>query len=631
MGPYPDSQDETRPLSDDEAPEQRLAPEMVLVNRYAIEEVIGVGGMGSVYRARDLHFPAITKLVAVKEMISEVRDQFMREMIVKNFEREANLLATLSHPSIPRIYDYFTQDERSYLVLEFIHGKDLEAILSESQELFPVEQVVGWAIELCDVLDYLHTHKPEPIIFRDMKPSNVMINQHGRIVLIDFGIAKAFQHGQKGTMMGTEGYSPPEQYRGEGSPVGDIYALGATLHHILTRKDPQKEPPFTFAERPIREFNPQVSPELEAVIKKALEYLPEDRYQSAKEMKEALVHAIRMEGISGGRIAVPGVIDRVGQEIKPRWVFEAEDEIRGSPVLNGGVVYFGALDNNLYALDAEGGEFFWKYPTKGGIVGRPAVHEYFIYIGSEDNYLHVVSTRTGQVVWTYRTEGRVRASPVVTDDFVFIGSDDCSLHGLNLMTGRRLWRYVADGPVRSTPFVDDKLIYFGCEEGDFFCIDTMGELHWHFKSKRAVTSSPLVSDGMVFFGSMDASFYAFDAKMGWEVWRYRMGKGSISSPCIYRDMIFTGCVDGMIYCLDRDNGREIWTYQTGHQVTGSPVVNNGMLLCGSVDGNMYCLDAVSGSLIWKFASGGPITGAPAVSDDYLFFGSTDHHIYAIQI
>ena len=100
------------------------------------------------------------------------------------------------------------------------------------------------------MLTYLHGHQPQPVIFRDMKPSNVMIDQHGHIRLIDFGIARVFQPGQKGTMIGTEGYSPPEQYRGEASPAGDIYALGATLHHLLTRRDPRAEPPFSFSERP---------------------------------------------------------------------------------------------------------------------------------------------------------------------------------------------------------------------------------------------------------------------------------------------------------------------------------------------------------------------------------------------
>ena len=163
--------------------------------------------MGSVYRARDLHFPNVVKLVAVKEMINLAPDPLVRQTIVQNFEREANLLATLNHPSIPRIYDYFTEDNRSYLVLEFVHGKDLEAVINDSNGFLPEDQVISWAIQLCDVLAYLHAHKPDPIIFRDMKPSNIMINHNGDVILVDFGIAKTFQSGVKGTMIGTEGYS----------------------------------------------------------------------------------------------------------------------------------------------------------------------------------------------------------------------------------------------------------------------------------------------------------------------------------------------------------------------------------------------------------------------------------------
>jgi serine/threonine protein kinase len=123
-----------------------LSSGTTLVKRYVIQEVIGVGGMGSVYRARDLHFPSVVKLVAIKEMINRAPDVLVRKNIVQNFEREANILATLNHPSIPRIYDYFSEDNRSYLVLEFIHGKDLEAIISETGGFLAEERVLGWAL-----------------------------------------------------------------------------------------------------------------------------------------------------------------------------------------------------------------------------------------------------------------------------------------------------------------------------------------------------------------------------------------------------------------------------------------------------------------------------------------------------
>ena len=389
------------------------------------------------YRARDMHFPNVTKRVAVKEMISQVRDPSMRETIVRNFEREANLLATLEHPAIPKIYDYFTQNDRSYLILEFIDGKDLETVLVDTQGFFPESQIISWGIELCDVLSFLHNHQPEPIIFRDMKPSNVMVDQRGHIILVDFGIAKTFQTGQKGTMIGTEGYSPPEQYKGEAGPLSDIYALGATLHHLLTRRDPRLEAPFSFTERPIRSINPAVSIELETVVNSALHYNPQNRLASVAMMKEALLGVARKTGVLSSLRALSSEYSQVGDSSKLVWSFETEDEIRGSPAIQDGVIYIGSYDHNLYALNADNGSFLWKYAADGGIVTRPFIYDGNAYFGSEDKRLHVVSNRSGKIVWSYYAEAPVRSSPAIGVGHVFFGADDGFLHAVNTLTGRR--------------------------------------------------------------------------------------------------------------------------------------------------------------------------------------------------
>lgn len=620
----------TNPLKEDaggETPSQRVLTGVTLVNRYVIQEVIGVGGMGSVYRARDLHFPNVVKLVAVKEMINSASDPLIRKTIIQNFEREANILATLNHTSIPRIYDYFSQGERSYLVLEFINGKDLEAITEETEGFLLEEQVLVWAIELCDVLSFLHGHKPDPIIFRDMKPSNVMINQSQHIVLVDFGIAKPFQAGQKGTMIGTEGYSPPEQYRGEATPLADIYALGATLHHALTRRDPRLEPPFSFSERPVRKINPVVSAELEAVINTALQYNPEERYPSADAMKDALLTAGRKTGvlnrIAGTTASIPS------SSLKPLWTFQCEDEIRSTPVHYNGVIYVGCYDHNLYALNAASGEFQWKYATDGGVVTRPAAYENNIYFGSEDYRLHVVSARSGKVLWTYYTEAPVRSSPRIAEGHVFFGSDDAHIHAVNVMTGRASWRFETVAPIRSTPFVTNDAVFAGCESGEFYCVDFGGELKWRFKAKLAVTSSPWVEEGVVYFGSLDSSFYAVDARAGWVIWRFRMGKGSIVSPYLTEGLIFTGSADGFIYAIEARTSKEVWRFRTEHQVSGSPVVYKDSLYCGTADGNLYCLEYRTGRLRWKYTTRASITSAPLVYNDIVYVGSADHFVYAL--
>lgn len=605
---------------------QQLQPGTTLVNRYLIQDVVGIGGMGSVYRARDLHFPNVVKLVAVKEMINMAPDPLVRKTIVQNFEREANILATLTHPAIPRVYDYFSNEDRSYLVLEFVNGKDLESVINETDGFLAEEQVLTWAVELCDVLYFLHTHKPDPIIFRDMKPSNVMINQHGHVVLVDFGIAKPFQAGQKGTMIGTEGYSPPEQYRGEATHLADIYALGATLHHALTRRDPRLEPPFSFAERPVRKINPAVSAEMELVINTALQYNPGDRFPDAAAMKEALLNVARKTG-SLSRLTLPSVVQTSG--IKPLWKFKCEDEIRGAPVIHNGVLYIGCYDNNLYALNAADGQFIWKYAADGGIVSRPVVLDDTIYFGSEDRALHAVNIRSGKVVWTYFTNGRVRSSPRIAEGHVLIGSDDRYLHAVNTISGRSVWKFETADAVRSTPFVYQDLIYIGCESGDFYCLDFRGEMKWRYKAKRAVTSSPWVAENAVYFNSLDATLYALDHRNGWIIWRFRMGKGSIVSPCVAEGMVFTGSADGYIYAVETRTAREVWRFRCEHQVSGSPVIYKDALYCGSVDGNLYCLEYRTGRLRWQFATGGPITGTPLVFDDIVYIGSTDHQMYAL--
>ncbi|MEW5942048.1 MAG: serine/threonine-protein kinase, partial [Chloroflexota bacterium] len=569
--------------------------------------------------------PNVVKLVAVKEMINMAPDPLVRQTIVQNFEREANLLATLSHPSIPRIYDYFSQDDRSYLVLEFIHGKDLEAIISDADGFLPEDQVMTWGIQLCDVLAYLHSHKPDPIIFRDMKPSNVMINNNSDVILVDFGIAKKFQVGVKGTMIGTEGYSPPEQYRGEATHLADLYALGATLHHALTRRDPRLEPPFSFNERPIRKINPAVSAELETVVNTALQYNPEERFPSAGDMKEALLTAGRKTGL----LSRMPTTNLAGASVKPLWAFACEDDVRGSPAYYQGTLFVGSYDNNLYALNAADGKFLWKYPTDGGVVSRPAAYDGNVYFGSEDRRLHVVGARSGKVSWTYYTDGPIRSSPRIAEGHVFIGSDDHYLHAVNLTTGRAAWKFETTAPVRSTPFVANELAYAGNENGDFYAVDFRGVMKWRFQAKRAVTSSPVAEGQAVYFASMDGTLYALDARNGWIVWRFRLGKGSIVSPAVAENLIFAGASDGFIYAVEAQSAKEMWRFRTEHQVSGSPVVYKDALYCGSVDGQLYCLEYRTGRLRWKFATKGPITGTPLVYDDIVYITSTDHHIYAL--
>lgn len=624
----PDDPAQTRSLHQhSDSIEGRLPEGCLLQERYRILGVLAVGGMSAVYRAQDLRFSKVKRVCAVKEMVNSANDPEVREIILRNFQRETSILATLSHPGIVQIYDCFTEGNRSYVVLEYVRGRDLETVLAETNGFLSESRVVSWAIQVCEVLSYLHSHEPRPIVFRDIKPSNLMLDEYGRVRLIDFGIAKMFQSGKKGTMIGTEGYSPPEQYQGVADPRVDIYALGATMHHLLSKRDPRMEPPFSFHKRPIHETNPSVSRELVEVVNRSLEYDVNDRYGSAEQMQRALM-SLRSAGGSAGTSSF-GTPTAVLTEISPLWRFASEDEIRSTPAVHDGRVYVGAYDHNLYAVDAETGEFLWKYPTDGGIASSPCVYEGAIFVGSSDRILYSIDEGTGSIRWTCPTDGKVWSSPKAAFGHVFFGSDDRYLHAVNVQSGRTAWKFEADGKVRSSPAIGEDAVYFGCEAGIVYAVDTGGNARWRFRARRGVTSSPAFTDEMVYVGGQDRYVYALDIRSGWLAWRYRTDGPVISSPAVSGDMVFVGSADGHLYALDTGSGRLVWRHATDGQVTSSPVVHDESVYFGSVDGCVYSLDARTGDLRWRFQTDGPVTSSPAAADGVVYIGSCDRYVYAL--
>jgi outer membrane protein assembly factor BamB/tRNA A-37 threonylcarbamoyl transferase component Bud32 len=628
-----------------------LQPGDMLQERYRIVGPLGAGGFSSVYQARDMRFPNVTKLCAVKEMVISTPDPQMRALTIKSFEREASMLAMLDHAAIPDVSDYFTEGDRSYLILELIRGKDLDEWLEEQTDYLDQETAISWAMQVCDALYHLHSQKPQPIVFRDVKPSNIMLDHRERIRLIDFGIAKVFETGDKGTMIGTEGYSPPEQYRGQAEPAGDIYALGATMHHLLTRQDPRLEPPFTFAERPISKVNPHVTPPFEAIIMRCLSYDPQDRFPDAKALKDALEVlaerpataifdsnprlSISPAGKSSTPVPAPTQTSPpaapVVSQVQPIWQFKCEDEIRGKAAVSGNMAFVGAYDNNLYALNSENGEFLWKFPASDSVGGStPFVYEDSVFIGSADKHLYCIQRRTGRQNWRFATNGAIYSSPVVRYDHVFFGSDDGHFYALEVNQGRSKWKANAYAAVRSTAFVDEERIFFGTEGGYIFCVEiASGKTKWQAQAKRNVTSSPAVADEIVFVGSLDGTVYALDANTGWIIWRFRSRRPIISSPAVHDNAVYIGSSDGSLYVLDMDTGRQQWTFEIEGQIASSPVVWNDAVYFGGTDGCVYCLSTKRGEINWKFDTGAPVISSPTIADGVVYIGSTNHYIYAL--
>lgn len=296
----------------------KLAPQAMLGHRYMIIQLAGRGGMSAIYQAVDM--TRGRQRVAIKEMSLENLDAIERQDALERFKQEAHLLETLSHPNLTRIYDAFSENGRSFLVMDYIDGKTLLQLLQTAGQPLPVDQVMHYAEQLCDVLTYLHQQNP-PIIFRDLKPTNVMATPDGHIYLIDFGIARFFKEGQHQdtTVLGSPGYAPPEQHgSGQTNQRSDLYALGATLHCCLSNRDPYHATDrFAFA--PIRQFNPLVPEALDQLILRLVAIDENQRPASALEVKQALARIRQQtwDKSSSGPVQVPTLSSAPTQYVQP--------------------------------------------------------------------------------------------------------------------------------------------------------------------------------------------------------------------------------------------------------------------------------------------------------------------------
>jgi serine/threonine protein kinase len=270
-----------------------IAPNTIVGGRYRVVKPLGGGGMKLVYLAEDLRLAA--RRCALAEVVDNFTDPNAQRQAIASFEREADMLARLSNEHIPRVFDRFSEKNHHYLVMEYIDGVTLEEEMNRVGGKLPEARVIDIALQVLDTLEYLHGLEP-PVIYRDLKPSNVMLTSDGQAKLIDFGIARHFQPLQNATMIGTQGYAPPEQYRGKVELRSDIYALGATIHHALSGRDPANEAPFSFP--PLRTLCPDVEPALAALVDDALAYDVERRVPGAAEFRRRLL-AIR-DGVARG-------------------------------------------------------------------------------------------------------------------------------------------------------------------------------------------------------------------------------------------------------------------------------------------------------------------------------------------
>ncbi len=265
-----------------------------------ILRTMGQGGMGAVYQARDLKNQSTC---AVKEMSLSMVAAEERAQAIQNFRGEATLLSQLHHVNLPAFTGFFIEGSRYFMVMEYIDGYTLEELLERNAGPFPERRVLNWARQLCDVLEYLHSQHP-PIIFRDMKPANIMLMRNGRIKLIDFGIARFVRHSssQDTQLLGTPGYAPPEQYgKAQTDERSDIYSLAMTLFQLMTNTLSENG----FGLKDVRSVNPGIAPTVARALEKATALAAEDRYQDIKTFRQALLGIGTFVFEDGGQATTP--------------------------------------------------------------------------------------------------------------------------------------------------------------------------------------------------------------------------------------------------------------------------------------------------------------------------------------
>ncbi len=441
-----------------------LVQNQLLKERYRILEQVGRGGFGAVYKAADTLFGY--RPVAVKEMgQSRLSPQELAEAIAA-FKREAHLLAGLQHPNIPAIFDYFGEAGRWYLVMDFIDGETLEEHLRKSRGGYlPVERVLEIGMQLCAVLGYLHTRQP-PIIFRDLKPANILLNSSGHIYLIDFGIARHFKPGQSQDTVafGSPGYAPPEQYgKAQTTPRSDIYALGATLHHLLTGDDPSQTP-FRFAPLQLRSQTTPVG--LDALIASMLEIDEKRRPTSMHAIKLELQRFDAQRTVRQVGVLQPGITYVYPSPMVPKFYVPPSLHGSGSATLGSLLVrYHGHADRvRSVAWSPDGTHIVSGGDDKTAQVWEADTGDHrFNYSGHADRVNAVAWSPDGKLIATASSDSTVQLWEADTGIYLFTclghsdrvnavawspdgkliasASDDKTVHVWEAATGQRLFTY----------------------------------------------------------------------------------------------------------------------------------------------------------------------------------------------
>lgn len=655
------------------------------IGRYKILQELGQGGMGMVYKAYDSE---LKRIVALKLLIN--REENSQD--IQRFLREAQAMASLTHPNIIPVYDFRSDRGNYFFTMKFIAGQSLREILDKS--LLSIEQTVEMIAKVCDALEYAHTRG---IIHRDLKPANIMIDESQSPQVMDFGLAKLMQVkdklSQTGMVVGTPQYMSPEQITGKIRNLdvrSDVYSLGVILYEMLVGQPPFHTHKFVDLLEQIqhkvpsspKQNRPEIPDNLANICLKALEKKPDMRYQTSGQLAKDL------RKFSSGDVVKVQLSHSGWQSIL--------NKIQQSPGLVAGIVFSFLLTiiavvfalstspidkvhtDEKIKVDSPTGEHpdrpliridqpkleekqnvqvpanVWKITISGTILVQNQVEQ--IVLNKSPAYLDdsegkfqgevslvygkntlemIVLSKGGNRQLRYWEITRLQENSADLPDTPLkyrAGLHNCGVYqskDILLLRGTK-WKVKTLKEVQSASIVSDGVIYCASHDGRIYALDcNSGQYLWHFQTMGTITSSPALLNGLLYFGSTDRYLYALSIAQHKPQWRYLSGGAIISSPAATEKYILFGSNDFYVYSLD-PNGVMIWKTQTQGPIHSSPCVANGKVYIASDDYNIYALDVYSGQILWRFKTGAQIGCTPAFANNTIYCGSLDFHMYALD-
>lgn len=571
----------------DAAPSDSLNAGTILMGRYRVEKFLAQGGMGSVYKAFDTK---TQRVCALKEML-DAGDPADRAQRVAQFQQEARVLASLHHPGIVTVWDYFETGGRYYLAEEFLGG----GTLGQFDKPLPEADVVRIATEIAEALSYIHERG---IVYRDMKPDNVLLRQDGRAVLADFGIVRFFKPGKKGdtTRFASVGYAPPEQYAAtiQTAPVSDVYAFGATLYRILTAKEPQEwmQPGAVWASfPPLGQVRAGLSLALISIVERCLRMKVAERFpdgqavlaelrplqQAFQAARCSCGHQNRLGSrqcsscgrslvaIQAWQAAYPGPFRLHGQPpFELAWKTALREQVRGSPVLFGGLIYVSTEGGNLYTLDLE-----------GKTVGKQA-------LGATS-----------------------RSSPVVLDGQVWVGTERGLVSPADL---------IPMGEVFAPPKIEGDQVYTLTKQGTLVCLGKDGQLRWQQQVGGEGVVSPVVLGQQVVVLTKEGDLYAFSLQ-GKPTWKAALGVRVYGPPIPTQDRLVLLDAQGKLHLINATNGQSLLrTPVVGQSYCG--LVSSANQWIAADQNGVVCLKG-DFSEVWRVGVQGGLIATPSVLESRL--------------